>query len=181
MKNIFLIFLLLISSVGVVFAAPLLTDEIPQDYIIHVNKMQAEKKHAVHNSLDYESSIDVSVYTPKTISYVFTAKYQNNRFVYEVLSPKINEKMTLYIAEDVYKNEALYIKKDTEVVGSVEVMSMVYDGRAIFTEFRLGNLSTTDVNGKVVPLVGVIERSNKTGMLLTYLIKKNKKHLLYCN
>ena len=41
-----------------------------------------------------------------------------NRFVYEVLSPKINEKMTLYIAEDVY---SLYVDdSDVSFMGLFE-------------------------------------------------------------
>lgn len=180
--NKFLITLLLFwGCSSLVFSAPMLTDEIPQDYVNHVNKLQAEKKQLVKKPIDIEKTIEVFVYSPKTIGYVFTGNYQNFRMVYDVISPKVNDKITLYIANDIYKDNKLFIKKDTEVVGYVETMKMTATTRAIFTEFVLSNLSTIDVNGKVVQLFGDIKRSNKTGMLLTYLIKKNKKHLLYCN
>lgn len=181
MRKFFITLLLLFCCMSNVFAAPMLTDEIPQDYVNYVNKIQSEKKQLANKPIDLETVIDVFVYSPKTIGYVFTGNYQNFRMVYDVISPKVNDKITLYIADDVYKDNKLFIKKDTEVFGYVQTMKMTASARAIFTEFVLSNLFTTDVNGKVVHLQGQIERSNKTGMLLTYLIKKNKKHLLYCN
>ena len=113
MKKVIGILLLFLGFSCNAFAAPLLTDEISQDYINHVHKLQAEKKLISHKSFDFENAFEVFVYSKTTVGYDFSVKYVNNRFLYEAISPKINDKMTLYIAEDVYKDDKLYIKEIT--------------------------------------------------------------------
>lgn len=189
MKKLSLILALLLSSITIQqsIAVPVYTDEIPQEYI---NKVKSQKQTSTYENrmmsnisdFDKESLIEVKVYSPENIRFKLKAR-QVSPFAYvtEATNIKIGDKFTFLVAEDVYKNNKLYIRKGALATGYVKKVNIPSGNNGPAPEFNISEFTTKDINNNTVRLKGaVINEYTGFIQIVSHAINKNKIYKLYC-
>ncbi len=70
---------------------------------------------------------------------------------------KLGQKVNFKVSKDIYKNEVIFIKKDTSVEAFIELISAA--GRCGDPdEIEIGRFSTKDINGNIINLTGTIRK-----------------------
>lgn len=168
------------------FATPVYTDEIPQEYI---NKVRAQKNQTNYETrmmqdvsdFEKETLTEVKVYTPENIRFKLkTRKIDINTYRMEATNVKVGDKFKFLVAEDVYKNGKLYIKKGTPTVGYVKKIALPSGINGPVPEFRITGFTIKDIDNKTVMLKGSVV-NDYTGFiqLVSHGINKNKIYKLY--
>lgn len=181
MKQAIFIFSLILSlSLGAkAFSAPVYTDEVPQDYI---NKVKARKPLNLQQNLpvyDIEKSIEVKVHSEGNIIIKVLPRREDFHYAYDVTYPRINQQLTFIVAEDVYKNNKLFIKKGTPAKGLVREMSYSAPGYGATPEIQVSMFKTKDVNNVNIELYGTVREENSGFLNTPPNISKNKVYTLY--
>lgn len=192
MKKVFLLQLLfvLFFSCASSVAMPVYTDDIPQSYI---NKVKYTKNLNLEQALpviDESKYTAVRLYTPKPIILKGVVKMKSLSDVYIEQNYNIGDKVNFVVAEDVYKNNKLFIKKGTIAEGLVRDAQWNMGDKSAPHDIQLSMFKTKDVNNKTVELYGTIGQEGKdTGLFqlilgavpsISYGIPKNKEYTLYC-
>lgn len=172
---------LILFTAGKTISAPMYTDEIPQEYI---NQVRASKKHNEINNkieLNKETAIPVSVYSPQNVWLKISPVIKDlNYITFKVKNMSINDELTFVIAQDVYKNNKLIIKKDTPAIGLVKRIILNADNQnGAYSEFRVSDFTTKDINNNTVNLYGYVVNNYDKTMNLRHAISKNKMYTLY--
>ena len=192
MKNFSFItaLLLCVLCVNSANAIPVYRDEIPQAYINKVKNTKPLNYKQALPVFDIEKSLAVPVYSPQRIT--LKTQYRKDASGSYVYSQNydIGDKIKFIVAEDVIKNNKIYIKKGTEAIGIIREAQI---GMGVFTapdEIQVSFFETRDVNNQKVSLYGsVIQEGKHTGLFQIFImglpslrasLPKGKVYTLYC-
>lgn len=177
---------------GSVFAEmPVYTDDIPKSHVDKVKRTNCDEYKNVPENIENTDN-QVKIFSQKKIMPQAKLTRKDGRFkVIENLH--INDKLYFVVAQDVYKDGQIYIKKDSIAQGTVRTIQINYLGTLVPeysapAEFEVTRFQARDINGKTVDLYGSIyEKGHEMGFFGGYLsfastearIKKNKIYTIY--
>lgn len=166
---------------GKAIAAPVYTDEIPKEYI---EKVKSLPKYNLSQNLpiyNEDNATQVKVYSPENIRLKYKT-IRENAYLYHVniTNMSINDKVKFLIAEDVYQNNKLLIKKDTPAIGVVREANIAISNYGAPPEIQISMFTTKDVNNNTIELYGTV-LNDYSGFIQipSHAINKNKIYTLY--
>ena len=144
---------------------PVYTDDIPLEYINKVQKLKNVNLKQTLPVYNTENMFEVKIHSKENIIIISTL-YRNDDGVLDLKQNiNINDIAKFVVAQDVIKNNKIYIKQGTEVTGVYREARIGKGAYGAPDEIQISLFSTKDVSGNKVELYGSVEKEGKeTGL-----------------
>ena len=160
MKKIILfsVFCIFMTNIATTNAAPILSDDLPPEYVKEIKSRPIVRDDAEFPEYEKKTATVVKIHAKEKITFTPYVLPQIKPLSVNTIvkNAKMNDRYTFIVAEDVYKNNKLLIKKGSKAIGILRKAHLGLYEKGPVPEIKIGLFTTNDVNGNKINLKGAI-------------------------